>query len=109
LAEGKMPELRRTDFGDVPASGAVNRVVVCGGISGIRNHASDGEVAVFYRSDHRFDDNGFAGAAVAGSGDVARIRGGTCTFRLCATKRRLWAFVELAIAAPTFATQCGRA
>src|SRR5205823_1784450 len=104
-----MPDLRRTDFGDVPASRAVNRVVVCGGISGIRNYASDGKVAVFYRSDHRSDDYGFAGAAVAGSSDLAGIRGGIVAFRLCATKRRLWAVVELAIAAPTFATQCGRA
>src|SRR5437773_5098780 len=104
-----MPELQRTDFGDVSTGGTGDGPVFCFGVSRIRNHASDGEVAVFYRSDHRFDDNGFAGAAVAGSGDVARIRGGTCTFRLCATKRRLWAVVELAIAAPTFATQCGRA
>src|SRR5579859_3555768 len=55
-----MPELRRTDFGDVSAHRTGNGIVVCCGVSGVRNHASDGKVAIFHVPDHRFNHHGFA-------------------------------------------------
>src|SRR5689334_15125870 len=99
-----MPELWRADFGDVSAGGTGDGSVVCRGVSGIWDHTDDGEVAVFYVPDHRFDDHGLARAAVAGFSDVAGICCGAGAFRVCAAERRVWAGLELAAAAPTFAT-----
>src|SRR5258708_29368968 len=80
MAAREVPRVRRRDLGDVPAARAGHGVAVCGGVSGIWHHAGDGEMAVFYVLDPDSCGNRFAGAAVAGLGELAGLCGGAYVF-----------------------------
>src|SRR5260370_7674025 len=80
MAAREVPRVRRRDLGDVPADRAGHGVAVCGGVSGVWHHASDGEMAVFYVLDPDSCGNRFARAAVAGLGELAGLCGGGVFF-----------------------------
>src|SRR6266702_893501 len=79
-----MPGLRTSDFTDVPADGAGDGIVVCGGVYRVRRHASNGEMAVFHVPAADSDGDGFACAAAAGRGQLAGLCGRTHVFSVCA-------------------------
>ena len=104
-----MPGVRRPDFGDVPVGRTGDGIAVCGCLSGVRHHASRGEVAVFHVPDSGPDHHGFARAAVTGSGHLAWIRGGTDVLVGCAAARGVCRRARLAVFSPAFARAFGRA
>src|SRR5260370_41850831 len=75
-----MPFLRAADFTDVPVDRTGDGIAVCGGISGVWNHAGDGEMAFFYVLDRNSDGDRSACATPAGRGELAGIRGGAGGF-----------------------------
>src|SRR5260370_27710153 len=101
MAAREVPRVRRRDLGDVPAARAGHGVAVCGGVSGIWQHASDGEMAVFYVLDPDSCGNRFARAAVAGLGELAGLCGGTDVFGVCAAGP--WARGVFRVAVPASA------
>src|SRR5260370_5075154 len=88
MAAREVPRVRRRDLGDVPAARAGHGVAVCGGVSGVWHHAGDGEMAVFYVLDPDSCGNRFAGAAVAGLGELAGLCGGARGFWVWAARPR---------------------
>src|SRR2546429_9653155 len=81
VAAREVPRVRVSDFANVPADGTGDGTAVCGSVSGVRHHADDGEMAVFYVLDPDSDGDGFARAAAAGRGQLAGLCGGGSSFR----------------------------
>src|SRR2546429_8072999 len=80
VAAREVPRVRVSDFANVPADGTGDGTAVCGSVSGVRHHADDGEMAVFYVLDPDSDGDGFARAAAAGRGQLAGLCGGGAGF-----------------------------
>src|SRR6266481_9010710 len=102
-----MPFLRAADFTDVPADRIRDGVAVCDGVSGVWNHAGDGEMAVFHVLDRNSDGDRPACAAAAGRGELAGIRGGTDVFGVRATGPRIRGDSDGKIPASAIARICG--
>src|SRR6266403_3431005 len=99
VAAREVPRVRVGDFANVPADGAGDGTAVCGSVSGVRHHADDGEMAVFYVLDPDSDGDGFARAAAAGRGQLAGLCGGTAVLGVCAAGPRTRRFSHVALAA----------
>jgi len=90
VAWREVPGLQSADFSDVPTDRIDDRFAVRSDVFAVRNYASDGEMAFFYKLHHCTDDYGFASATLAGSGDDSRDGGWTAFFGVCAAERWIW-------------------
>src|SRR5712692_2018977 len=88
MAAREVPRVRCADLDDVPADRADDGIAVCVGVSGVRPHTDDGEMAFFHMLDSDTYSDRFARAAAAGRGQLAGVCGGTDVFRVCAAEQR---------------------
>src|SRR5256885_2764562 len=95
VAAREVPRLRIGDFANVPADGAGDRTAVCGGVSGVRHHADDGEEAVFYVVGPDSVGNRISRNAVSRPCQPGGVSCGGCHF---------WAFATRPIALRVFLT-----
>ena len=88
VAARKVPFVRTANFADVSADRANDGFAVRSNVLEIRNHPTNGKVAVFHLLNHRSNDHGLAGTNLAGCSELARIRGRTGILWVCPSRRR---------------------
>src|SRR2546429_9920686 len=107
VAAREVPRVRVSDFANVPADGTGDGTAVCGSVSGVRHHADDGEMAVFYVLDPDSDGDRFARAAAAGRGQLAGLCGGAAVFGGCGAGPRARGVFSLGISLGAEGGGCG--